>query len=222
MIASPLLNLDEVARILQLSPAAVVALAEKGELPGGKVGEAWRFRRADVEKQRAFSAVVRPAAALEYFEGRRTVRDFLAPERVCLLTDCHSRDAALRQMCALFAQVSQLGDADEFTRQIFNREKILSTGIGAGVGAPHARLASITGTVMAVGISPPLADYTCVYDEQPVRVICMIAAPLEQPTNYLRLLAGIAQFTKNAAIREQLLTAPSAAAVFNIIATIEL
>jgi excisionase family DNA binding protein len=42
------LTLEEVAELLAVDPEAVAALARDGELPGRKIGEAWRFARAAV------------------------------------------------------------------------------------------------------------------------------------------------------------------------------
>ena len=42
------LTLAQVAELLQVEEAAAAELAERGELPGRRVGEAWRFSRAAV------------------------------------------------------------------------------------------------------------------------------------------------------------------------------
>ncbi len=42
------LTLEEVAELLAVEPAAVELLAREGELPGRRIGEAWRFARAAV------------------------------------------------------------------------------------------------------------------------------------------------------------------------------
>ena len=51
-----LLTIKQVARILQWNPFTVIKKAEKGELPGFKIGRGWRFREIDItawiEKQR--------------------------------------------------------------------------------------------------------------------------------------------------------------------------
>jgi excisionase family DNA binding protein len=46
--APEVLDVDEVAELLQAEPAAVRALAESGGLPGRKIGEDWRFLRRAV------------------------------------------------------------------------------------------------------------------------------------------------------------------------------
>jgi excisionase family DNA binding protein len=50
------MTLQEVAEYLKLSERTIYVYAQKGKLPGIKIGAAWRFRRADldewIEKQR--------------------------------------------------------------------------------------------------------------------------------------------------------------------------
>jgi len=46
--APEVLTLDGAAELLQLPAEAVAELAAAGELPGRKVGDAWRFSRAAV------------------------------------------------------------------------------------------------------------------------------------------------------------------------------
>ena len=41
-----MLTAAQAAELLQVEEAEVVALAERGELPGRRIGDAWRFSRA--------------------------------------------------------------------------------------------------------------------------------------------------------------------------------
>jgi excisionase family DNA binding protein len=45
---SDVLTLEGVAELLEVAPELVAALAEKGELPGRRLGGEWRFARAGV------------------------------------------------------------------------------------------------------------------------------------------------------------------------------
>jgi excisionase family DNA binding protein len=51
-----LLTVKQVAQILQWNPYTVTKKAEKGDLPGFKLGRGWRFREEDIlswiDKQR--------------------------------------------------------------------------------------------------------------------------------------------------------------------------
>jgi excisionase family DNA binding protein len=42
------LTTEEAADLLRVSTKTILALARRGELPGEKVGRAWRFLRADL------------------------------------------------------------------------------------------------------------------------------------------------------------------------------
>lgn len=44
------MNVEEVAEYLRLAPATVYRLANRGEIPGAKVGRVWRFQRATIEE----------------------------------------------------------------------------------------------------------------------------------------------------------------------------
>ncbi len=47
-----LLNLNGAAEVLGVSPQYVHRIAERGELPGAKIGASWFFRRIVVERMR--------------------------------------------------------------------------------------------------------------------------------------------------------------------------
>ena len=46
---APLLTAHQVADILQWNRYTVIKKAEKGELPGFKLGREWRFKQVDIE-----------------------------------------------------------------------------------------------------------------------------------------------------------------------------
>ncbi len=48
-MASDILDVKEVARILRVSVRTVVRLADRGEIVAFKVGDLWRFQRSDVD-----------------------------------------------------------------------------------------------------------------------------------------------------------------------------
>ena len=48
-MATELLNVEEVAKILQLHAMTVYRLVKEGKLPGFKVGGRWRFHRSTLE-----------------------------------------------------------------------------------------------------------------------------------------------------------------------------
>jgi excisionase family DNA binding protein len=50
MKATPIMTLRELALHLKIGEKTVYTLAQRGELPGFKVGGQWRFRSLDIER----------------------------------------------------------------------------------------------------------------------------------------------------------------------------
>lgn len=49
LMTDDILDADEVAKLLRLNEQTVKRLANRGELPGFKIGGRWRFKRLDIE-----------------------------------------------------------------------------------------------------------------------------------------------------------------------------
>jgi len=44
------IDTEEVAKMLGVAPRTVIRLVERGEIPGFKVGDVWRFYRKDIQQ----------------------------------------------------------------------------------------------------------------------------------------------------------------------------
>ena len=93
----------------------------------------------------------------------------------------------------------------------------MSTAIGRGIAIPHVRLSSITDLVVSVGISRcDIIDFQSL-DDVPVRLLFMIAAAYNQHAYYLQTLSFFSSRLKATELREALLAAPNAEAVYAIL-----
>ena len=45
-----ILTIEEVAKYLRVSERTVYDWAQKGEIPAGKIGTVWRFKKSEIEK----------------------------------------------------------------------------------------------------------------------------------------------------------------------------
>jgi PTS system nitrogen regulatory IIA component len=213
MAGHEIMTVEEVAEYLRVSERTVYEWAQKGEIPAGKLGTSWRFKRGEIERwvdQRLTRK--HPVASVHPFE----IRDILDPDRV-VIVDEGSKEPALRMMIEVLARSSRIRDPKELARAIFDREQLMSTGIGFGVAVPHVRMSSVTDLVMALGISrQDITDYESL-DGNPVRIICMVAAGQNQHAEYLRALAAVSARLKDPEIREGVLAAKSEATIFELL-----
>lgn len=209
-----ILTIEEVAQYLRVSERTVYDWASKGKLPCGKLGTTWRFKRAEVERW-VDERLANPAEP-ERSAREVSLADVLEPDRVVVL-DTDTKQAALDALVDCVAASPSVTDVDSLRREIFRREALMSTGIGFNVAVPHVRLASVTDLVLAVGVSKrPITDYEAL-DEQPVRIVCMVAARPDQHAQYLKTLGAVSKVLKPVAIRESLLAAEDAAAAYRIL-----
>ena len=146
--------------------------------------------------------------------GGLSISSVLSSERVVLL-DKPDKNSALKKLIGVLSQASEIEDEDELEKAIFEREEMMSTGIGLGVGVPHVRLKSVKDIVMAVGlVKEPIADYESL-DDEPVRLIFMIAARNDQHREDIRLLKQVSSQVKDEQRRCQIFRAESAEQLYN-------
>lgn len=209
-----ILTIDEVADYLRVSERTVYDWANKGQIPCGKLGTSWRFKREELERW----VNERLSARKLTSEATRSVilGDLLTPERVLTLDETR-KQPVLERLIDCLTETQQVKDRDAFREEIFYREELMSTGIGFGVAVPHVRLESVSDLIMALGITAePIDDYESL-DDEPVRLVFMVAARNDQHAQYLKTLAALSELVKDETIREGILGAADADAVYRIL-----
>lgn len=210
-----IMTIEEVAEYLRVSERTVYDWAQKGQLPGGKLGTTWRFKRSDIEGwvNRRIGNTSAPEAANA--TGLGMLNRILSADRVVFF-DTDKKTDALKTLCAALGTSPLIHNEGELEQAIFRREELMSTGIGFGVGVPHVRLASVNDLVMALGIArKPLADYSSL-DEDPIQIVCMVAAGATQHPKYIRALSAISSRLKEDAVRKALVAAADTNSAFKI------
>ncbi len=98
---------------------------------------------------------------------------------------------------------------------VLEREKLGSTGVGAGVAIPHAHLEAV-GRVTGVfaRLATPL-DFDAI-DDQPVDLVFLLLAPPDAGAAHLKALARVSRTLRRKEARARLRTAPTADAIYAI------
>ncbi len=139
----------------------------------------------------------------------------LAPSRV-LIYDSSDKEDMLNGLVDSFQDTPEVTDLQALRRGIFQREEMMSTGIGLGIGVPHVRIASVRDLVMALGICRNgIADYVSL-DDDPVEIVCMIAGHEDQHPQYIRTLAQVSERLKDDAVHDALVQANSGQEAYQI------
>ncbi|MBQ5490509.1 MAG: PTS sugar transporter subunit IIA [Treponema sp.] len=198
-----ILTIEEVAHYLRVSERTVYDWAQKGEIPSGKIGTVWRFKKSEIERW-----------VNERLSSPRTqkidiqIKNILSPERIVFM-DYSTKHDALVKLAQVLATAPQIKNAEELESEILHREELMSTAVGRAIAIPHVRIPSVTDLVMAVGISrTDITDFQSL-DDVPVRLLIMIAAAHNQHSYYLQTLSYLSTKLKAQDLRDKLLASPT-------------
>ncbi len=117
-----------------------------------------------------------------------------------------SKEKVLEKMVQLSFDNGKIRDLDSFKNAIFDREGIMSTGLGLGLAVPHAKLKGIDEFFVTIGILKNPVEWQAI-DDQPVSLVFMIGGPDNRQQDYLGILSKLVLFTKNSDRHEGLLKA---------------
>ena len=208
-----ILTIEEVANYLRVSDRTVYDWAQRGEIPAGKIGTVWRFKKSEVEKwvnERLSSSGGRIKDDIVQ------VKNILAPNRVIFISQT-SRHDALVELANTLSSAPQVKHSDELISEILKREELMSTAIGRGIAIPHVRLSSVTDLVMAVGVcKTPVVDFQPI-DDIPVSLLFMIAAAYNQHSYYLQTLSYFSAKLKKKELRDSLLNSATTDEVYKLL-----
>jgi fructose-specific phosphotransferase system IIA component len=105
---------------------------------------------------------------------------------------------------------------EQIAAVVKKRETSMSTGIGFGIGIPHASTDLIYEVVGALGRSEQGVNFDAL-DNQPVNLVMLFLVPQGQFQKHLHTLANIAKLLHNKDFRQALEAAPDSQAMYRII-----
>ena len=183
-----LLNLEEVARYLNLTSADVERRVKDREIPFEKRGDRVVFRKRDIDAWASQRILGLPEKRLVEYHRKTTrgTREFLPQEAI--LSEMLGRGAinsamtsktkasALRDLVVLAEKTGQLTDPKELLESLETREELCPTALPGGLAIPHPRFHQ-----------PYLFESSFVVVGRPIQEI-HFGSPDGQPTDLIFLL----------------------------------
>ncbi|MBN2542075.1 PTS sugar transporter subunit IIA [bacterium] len=145
------------------------------------------------------------------------IKDSLNRKCVCFLTR-NTKTEAISQLVDLLKTCGKIDDVESIKEKLLYREKLMSTGIGLGLGIPHIRTEMVTEPVMAVGICKEgISDYDSI-DNKPVWVVLLIIAGKDQHRQYIKLMSQAVTLLKEPGMIETLKNSTTSEEIYKIFA----
>src|SRR5437588_7338637 len=142
------MDLEQLASYLQRDARELNKLANRGYLPGQKVGGHWRFASAEINhwietQMHAYSdqelSALEAGTAQGQIDCRPLISTLLTESLIAVPLRAGTRDSVLRELVKLAENSWQVYDSAALLQAIRQREELASTALASGVAIPHPR-----------------------------------------------------------------------------------
>lgn len=144
--------------------------------------------------------------------------DILSPQQIKADMQASNRWEAIDELIGLLVDCQKIKPEhrEAIVAAVKKREASMSTGIGFGIGIPHASTDLIPEVVGAFGRSSKGINFDAL-DNHPVNLVMLFLVPQGQFQKHLHTLAKIAKLLSKKEFRQALETAPDPKAMHDII-----
>ncbi len=121
-----------------------------------------------------------------------------------------TKDEIIDGMIELISHSPKVLDKERVRTAIFEREKIMSTGVGNGFAIPHGKTDAVTDIVAAFGVTAQPIDYQSL-DEKPVRLVFLLVGKDNLVGPHIKLLSRISRLMSKEQFRNKLMETKTSA-----------
>lgn len=142
--------------------------------------------------------------------------DVLTKERIIINLNGKDKYDVLEKMVQMARASEKVTNETDLLKKVTEREKIKSTGIGGGIGIPHAQTSGVRDVIAFLGISEPGIEFHAI-DGKPVHLIFLIATNERTDSKYLGLLSRIARLFIDEPFKQRIMKSTSPEEIVNLI-----
>lgn len=142
--------------------------------------------------------------------------DVLTEDRIIININGKDKYDVLEKMVHIAKTSEKVKDVENLLKKVLEREKIKSTGIGGGIGIPHAQTSGVTDIIACLGVSEQGVEFNSI-DGKPVHLILLIATKERTNNTYLGLLSRIARLFIDEPFKQRIIKSTSPEEIINLI-----
>ena len=142
--------------------------------------------------------------------------DILTTERIIINLNGKDKYDVLEKMVKVVKNSDKVTDENDLLKKVIEREKIKSTGIGGGIGIPHAQTPGVTDIIACLGVTEQGIEFNAI-DGKPVHLVFLIATKERTNSTYLGLLSRIARLFIDELFKQRVIKSVSPSEIMNLI-----
>jgi fructose-specific phosphotransferase system IIA component len=143
------------------------------------------------------------------------ISDILTEDFVVTGLEGNSKDAVINALIDLVGKSPKVLDKEKVRKAIFDREKIMSTGVGNGFAIPHGKTDAVSDIVAAFAVTAKPIDYESL-DEKPVRLVFLLVGKDNLVGPHIKLLSRISRLMNKEEFRKHLLESRTSREVLDL------
>jgi fructose-specific phosphotransferase system IIA component len=132
------------------------------------------------------------------------ISDILTENLVATGLAGNTKNEIIDAMIDLVASSPKVTDKEKVRKAIFEREEIMSTGVGNGFAIPHGKTEAVADIVAAFAVTAKPIDYQSL-DEKPVRLVFLLVGKDNLVGPHIKLLSRISRLMNKEEFRRRLL-----------------
>ncbi|MEP0861335.1 MAG: PTS sugar transporter subunit IIA [Ignavibacterium sp.] len=143
------------------------------------------------------------------------VTEILTKEFIICELSSSDKEEAISELIELFNNDPRVLNLDKVKEAVFEREKIMSTGVGKGFAIPHGKTDAVTEIIAAFGRKSDGIDYDAL-DGNPVNLVFLLVGKETTISAHIKLLSRISRMMNKDDFRQRLLSAGTSEEIFNV------
>ncbi len=143
------------------------------------------------------------------------IHDLLTPGTVQVGLPGSTKDEVLNNLIDHLAHSPAVRDLEKVRAGIFEREQIMSTGVGKGLALPHAKSPAVRESVAAFAVTSEAVAFGSI-DDQPVRLIFLLVGTEAAKSEHIKILSRVSRLMNRDRFRNSLLNAKSSEEILSI------
>ena len=114
-----------------------------------------------------------------------------------------NKDDLLHKMIDVFKGRVTDEQLEDIRNSVFEREKIMSTGVGKNLAIPHGKVASLDDSLASFSVLKQPIDFDSI-DEKPVKMAFLLIGPEKRNSTHIKLLSRISRLMNSSSFRDTL------------------
>jgi PTS system fructose-specific IIC component len=142
--------------------------------------------------------------------------DILTPGCVKVPLESREKKGIIDELVDVLVEHGKVGDGQALKDAVWARETTRTTGIGHALAIPHGKCEGVPDLAMAIGKPVEPVDFQSI-DNKPVRLVVLLASPLDRTSDHIQALARISRLMTVEEFRNRIYDASSAEEIYELL-----